>query len=888
MTDFERIINARIDDLYLRDIGFIPVNSSGNSGRCPIHFSSNNGKKSTFSFTEKNGKRIYTCWSDGCVRGADIIEVCRVKEHLATSIDAVRFLATRYGIELSSKQKKEFSEEEKKAYLEKQEKLKQKNRDLFKVSLAYSRAMKERNLDHALRLSFLQDKIKQDKFEEFANEDIERVNYSNYLANRGYEIDKYLSEHKSGMLNALLSANEGNIEALFAPTGSGKTWLLAYLLNNLKNLKALIILPLQSNVEQFAIDYEVEGIWGDKPVKKAFINRKSNVLVMTWDKAAQLAQNSDIDISDYILVADEIHQTYIDIFRNRAIGGFFRLCKKVKGRLDITATPNKLDFGIYDNITEYTQRVQTDYKVTLYNNTDIDKIIRIANKSKKFAILMNDTKTLDYITTKVNKKCTILYSDNKNENEVYNTIMNKGTIGDVEGLLNTSVIVAGVNIYDEGVTDIIVVNISDIATIRQYVARFRELSSVNVHIFKEFEKQAKTYLVETIIEEELAQAQSLAEHYTLLTKTKTTFNIVSNQVMKDSLKAVGLGGYVYFNEDTQKYEVNEFAIRSQAYHTYYNTRTIEQFKVLLEEYFDYIEIYDESKETEADKKISELYEKDRKEYNRNLIEKRMQALDFLAEHKEILVGYSDIINKDFKGIIDYIHAQSLTIHDIVNQYEKLQIRKIVTESKSLETITRYSNFVLKDGFTTDVAWILANMSNGKRGNFFKRLNTLCFRELKFNYDGVINEALVENQLFDFIVASLPLNTSYTQDHLEELIRDIKNTFGNNKEFTITKIGTILKNIYTIKEKRVLNKNLPQLEINFYKNITPNYGKSKQTRFYTIEKYLEIDDIKKELAVTSSDFSIEHYVSKLINSHLSKHELSTEDCKFIEVDFEDIF
>lgn len=887
MNDFQRIINANIDDLYLQDIGFQALDSKGNSGRCPLHPKQTNKKKATFSFTEKNGKRIYTCWSDGCVTGADIIEVCRVKENLETSLDAVKFLATRYSIELNSFKKKELTEEEKKAFLERKQRQEQKKKDLFKLDLAYRRALNEKNINHALRLSFLYDKVKDDKTDEFELSDLEKINYSNYVANRTYEIDKYLSEHSSGMLNALMSANEGGVEAIFAPTGSGKTWLLAHLLKRLKNLKALIILPLQSNVQQFAIDYEVEGIWGEKSLKKAFTNRKPNVLVMTWDKAAQLAKNNDIDISDYILVADEIHQTYIDIFRSEAITGFFRLCMKVKGRLDITATPNKLNFEIYDNITEYKQRTQTDYNVILYNNVDINKITDIANKSKKFAILMNDTKTLDYITTKVNKKCTVIYSDNKNANPIYDEIMSKGSIGDIFGLCNTSVIVAGVNIYDEDITDIIIVNVPDIATDKQYVARFRDLPNVNVHIFKEFEEEANTYIVETIIEEELVQAQALADHYTLLTKNKTTFNIVSNQIIKDSLKAIGVGAFVYFNEDTQKYEVNEYAIRAKVYQIYYNTRTIEQFKVLLEEYFPNVSIYN-NEETKYDKEKSALIEKEHKEYKQALAEKKILALEFLEEHKEILVGYSDIIRNDFIGILDYIYAQGFTLDYIHNKYQELQIKEIVTESKLLETINSYSNYVLKYGFTTDVAWIVANMSNGKRGNFFKKLNTICYRELKFNYDDVINEALVENQLFDFITNNVPIGTSYTKDHLEELIKDIKNRFGDNKEFTLTKIGTILKNIYLVSSKRYRKDSVHQFDFNFYRNISPNPCTGEQIQIHTIKNYLDIDDIKKELAVTSSDSSIENYVSKLINSYLHRYGLSTLDCKFIEVDFEDIF
>ena len=49
-----------------------------------------------------------------------------------------------------------------------------------------------------------------------------------------------------------------------------------------------------------------------------------------------------------------------------------------------------------------------------------------------------------------------------------------------DGICNTSVLMAGVNIYEPGITDIIIVEEKDIATIKQYVARFRDLKEVNV------------------------------------------------------------------------------------------------------------------------------------------------------------------------------------------------------------------------------------------------------------------------------------------------------------------------------------------------------------------------------------------------------------------------
>ena len=100
MNDFQTVLSAGIDDLYLRDIGYDP---SAKSGICPIHGSSHN--KNNFSHTDKNGTRIFSCWTKGCVMGSNIIELCRVKEGFDTSVQAMRFLADKYNIKISQKYK---------------------------------------------------------------------------------------------------------------------------------------------------------------------------------------------------------------------------------------------------------------------------------------------------------------------------------------------------------------------------------------------------------------------------------------------------------------------------------------------------------------------------------------------------------------------------------------------------------------------------------------------------------------------------------------------------------------------------------------------------------------------------------------------------------------
>ena len=921
MSDFDIVLAAGIEDSYLRDIGFDPSNKSG---ICPIHGANHKNDKN-FSHTEKNGKRVFSCWTKGCVMGSDVIELCRVKEGFDTSVQAMLFLAEKYNIPISNKYlKKELTEEEKRELKEKQKKEYEKKRTLWKLGIAYKNAMDIKNLDLALRLSFLQDKVKEDG--EYEDSDIEKINYSNYYANDIYEVNQYISETPTGAMDAIERALRGQTVGFFSPTGSGKTHTFADICKD-DNIKVLVILPLQSNVEQFVKDFPwFWGAWGKKSINK-IMKKKATKVVMTWNKAAQLAKNKDIDLNEYIIIADEIHQTFVDTFRGEAISGFYRLCSRVKGRVDVTATPNKLDFSTYNHIVKYVQTTQTKYNVKLYDNDSlslsVSKAIEIANKSDKFAILMNDTKNLNFILENVNKKCTVINSDNKDHNKFYAKIIDESAIGDIEGILNTSVIIAGVNIEDKDMTDIMTIGITDISTIRQYVARFRHLESVNVHIFNNFNKEAKIYSVESLVNKNIEIAKQLAESYTtisLIHKAKSLENVVAEMILEDSIKAIGVGSLVYFNEDTQSYEVNEFSIRAKVYQEYYKSRTVEQFEILLREYFDSVEIdklyeidkiFDiEDEPTEEEIEAYEIYKKEfeeRKEkelkeaaqvnsnlisYKKNMSDKKIEALEFLEEHKNILVGYDNIIKNDFSAdLFEYMLNNKLSPTEVSKQYKELELQKIVSESKIVESISRYSGYVLDLGFSTELAWKVAHWGTLKRKNFFKKLHTIGFRELRFNYDNIVNESLIENQIFDFIVDNFKLGISYTQKHLDELSKEIQDNFGENHEFAPNKIGIYINNIYlTTKNK---HRDLSNTEYLYYKNIIPSMpvnknGKESRIQINTIQSFLEVKDIKKELALTSSDESLERYVFKYMNSHLAKKKLSINDAKFTEVDFDDIF
>lgn len=273
-------------------------------------------------------------------------------------------------------------------------------------------------------------------------------------------------------------------------------------------------------------------------------------------------------------------------------------------------------------------------------------------------------------------------------------------------------------------------------------------------------------------------------------------------------------------------------------------------------------------------------------------DKKIEALEFLEEHKNILVGYDNIIKNDFSAdLFEYMLNNKLSPTEVSKQYKELELQKIVSESKIVESISRYSGYVLDLGFSTELAWKVAHWGTLKRKNFFKKLHTIGFRELRFNYDNIVNESLIENQIFDFIVDNFKLGISYTQKHLDELSKEIQDNFGENHEFAPNKIGIYINNIYlTTKNK---HRDLSNTEYLYYKNIIPSMpvnknGKESRIQINTIQSFLEVKDIKKELALTSSDESLERYVFKYMNSHLAKKQLSINDAKFTEVDFDDIF
>ena len=130
--------------------------------------------------------------------------------------------------------------------------------------------------------------------------------------------------------------------------------------------------------------------------------------------------------------------------------------------------------------------------------------------------------------------------------------------------------------------------------------------------------------------------------------------------------------------------------------------------------------------------------------------------------------------------------------------------------------------------------------------------------------------------YECLINEFKEGTSYTQEHLEMLSESLRITFGDNWSLSSKKIGEILHQIYNIDRVKI-NLSVAPLEHLFYKNILPKSATTKKRiDVYKIKSRIEISDIKKELAVTSSDLSLEYSIQKRKTKILNQLDSNTKE------------
>ena len=672
----------------------------------------------------------------------------------------------------------------------------------------------------------------------------EKANYSYYKSDNTVEIKKYINENPSLLMATIIRALQGENSLLIAPTGAGKTYSI---INTLKenDIKAIFIVPNAFNVDQIKQEYSIPGAWGDIPITKEL--EKGNLIAVTWDKFIQIDRGT---LKDYIIILDEVHQTYIDMFRSSKINKLYEKLNYCRGQIHITATPNKLNFEQYDFILEYKQKIQTKYNVKLYNKIDDKKIIEIASNSKKFALFKDDKKYLDFIKeTILNKNIDVVTSDTRDFSKCYRDIVFNGNIGNVQGLCNTSVLVAGVNIYDNNMTDIIIIGEKDIAKIKQYIARFRDLKTVNVHIFNEYKDESKIYEIEWLVQQLMNEISGQIEKFNLV-KPKDNFILETLNIKPIRLEK---SEFYYFNESLNQYEINEIGIRNHAYTYYYNQATIDSYKVLLGEYFSNIEIV----------KLDDPNNKARKKYNEIAKLEKEEIIKKLEPNKEKLVGAVQILTeKTDKKLENYLKQNRMDAETEYINLLNLGVHNHVTVSNIAKILNLYTKYVIDDEFTYNIAWTIANKGNRARGKLFAQINSITYRKIEKKYRDLIDDTDIETRLYNQIVNVFKPGVSYTTEHLEMFIEAFNNVVPIR--MTAKQLQEKLSIIFKI-EKNYIRSGSPVDNIYLYK-IVPTVEPGKREWIFTIVDFTSLDDLVEQNNWSEIDKKI---LKNLINKRVRK-------------------
>lgn len=672
----------------------------------------------------------------------------------------------------------------------------------------------------------------------------EKANYSYYKSDNTVEIKKYINENPSLLMATIIRALQGENSLLIAPTGAGKTYSI---INTLKenDIKAIFIVPNAFNVDQIKQEYSIPGAWGDIPITKEL--EKGNLITVTWDKFIQIDKSI---LKDYIIVLDEVHQTYIDMFRSSKINKLYEKLNYCRGQIHITATPNKLNFEQYDYILEYKQESQINYNVKLYNKIDDEKIIGIISNSKKFALFKDDKKYLDFIKdTIVNKNIDVITSDTRDFSKCYRDIVFNGNIGNVQGLCNTSVLVAGVNIYDNNMTDIIIIGEKDIAKIKQYIARFRDLKTVNVHIFNEYKDESKIYEIEWLVQQLMNEISGQIEKFNLV-KPEDNFILETLGIKPIRLEK---SEFYYFNESLNQYEINEIGIRNHAYTNYYNKAAINNYKILLGEYFSNIEIV----------KLDDPNNKARKKYNEIAKLEKQEILAELEPNKEKLVGAVQILTgKTDKKLENYL-AQNKT--DADTEYVKLLdlgVHNYITINNIAKILNLYTKYVVENEFTYNIAWSIATKGNRARGKIFAQINNIAYRKIEKKYNSYIDDTNIETRLYNQIVNIFKPGLSYTTEHLEIFIEAFQNVAP--VKITVKQLQEMLNIIFKIDVKPV--RKCDAVDNIFLYKIVPTLSQNKQVKIFTIVDFTSLEDLVQENNWSEIDKKI---LKNLINKRVRK-------------------
>ena len=281
-----------------------------------------------------------------------------------------------------------------------------------------------------------------------------------------------------------------NNKIFIAPTGTGKSYFLSHL-----PFAKVIVCPTIALCRNY-LKYGADIFTGDTKDEKQLI-KDSNFIVTTHANLANLLKVIDANL--YFLCVDESHNFTASASKNFMLKDLKRtldLSKAFIGRCFVTGT------DLYNFHSEFTamQKVIVEIPkpkkqaVIIEAKSVIQTVIDRAKESVKNnrlpVILLNDKKELlKQVTEGVKDLGFEVLNSEQKQTDFFKELTNTGNIPQgIKGIITTSVIKEGNDIYNNFDFDFYVCNVKDAIfhsiEIEQLVNRARNAKSVNVCIIK--------------------------------------------------------------------------------------------------------------------------------------------------------------------------------------------------------------------------------------------------------------------------------------------------------------------------------------------------------------------------------------------------------------------
>jgi len=392
-----------------------------------------------------------------------------------------------------------------------------------------------------------------------------------------YEIDKFIGgeNKRSPIIERLFRKDCGRI-LLEAPTGSGKTaTIMKEMIVAAKegDKKFIFVLPLRSLTSQLGSNYAAQGVKcikggsNEDEIREA---RQSNIVVCTYDSLHKIV--SDTNEIDYLII-DECHNLITQYnFRDDAINSLWKLARGCKNVIAISATPPRMFNEIGFRNISFKRKESPNVKI---NRIDIRKgscknqviknlsesgfndglvIVKVNNKSTIEEI--KETFIRDGSLTSEQIACIYNHSELETDSN-YISLINKELIKtDIRLLLTTSKINDGVNIKNKDIRAIHVLNERCTTSFIQFVARPREMDTINVFSYRSLKDDSK----KTFPLDEKRMIRLLINESRSLCKSSNFIGELTEHIGGLSKLRSGGHDYVFYNNYSKQWEVNEPAI----------------------------------------------------------------------------------------------------------------------------------------------------------------------------------------------------------------------------------------------------------------------------------------------------------------------------------------